>query len=220
MTCWHFYSTETGLLDERAVVGSRRLALLNARTGEGIIPGPADHLSQRVDVSASPPEPEVDPQTGLPRQAAEWWPPLIDYVPPQPADNSMETYSWDSGAKRWGAAPTLLAVKRAAMQRMARAWEAERSSGLDIGGKRVPTDPDAWTRYLAIKAMAADAGWVDVPIPLADGESFELLTLPKAQALWAALKAHERRLLMKLRDRVEAINTASTAADVQAVGWD
>lgn len=113
---------------------------------------------------------------------------------------------------------TLAEVKADKRRAMAAAFEAARAAGVTLGTKTAPTDSAAWTRYLAIKAMAGDAGWVDVPIPLADG-TFELLTPAKAATLWTALRDMERTLLARLRDRIESINAATTATEVAAVTW-
>lgn len=113
---------------------------------------------------------------------------------------------------------TLAGAKIRARQRMAAAWDTARAAGVLVGTKTAPTDAASWTRYLVIKQMAADSGWVDTPILLSDG-TFELLTQAKAAALWTALKTLERDLLVRLRDRVEAINAATTIPEVEAVAW-
>lgn len=210
MTPWRFYDPATGLFRRIKVAGSWNN--VSAMVPEGAVPivGAFDPLSQRVAVETPRPPDAPD----------DWMPPVVDYVPPAPADTALATYSWDAGIKRWVSTPTLIAVKKDAIQRMAQGWNAERAAGMDVGSVRVPTDAAAWTRYLAIKAMAADAGWVDIPIPLADGETFELLTAAKATALWAALKSFERSLLAKLRDRVEAVKACATKEEVEAITWD
>jgi hypothetical protein len=105
-------------------------------------------------------------------------------------------------------------------QELAAAWNAERTAGVTLGGKTAPTDADSWTRYLALKTMVEDAGtWIDVPIPLADG-TFELLTPAKARALWDALKSLERTLLVKLRDKIDAVQAAATVEEIDAISWD
>lgn len=110
-------------------------------------------------------------------------------------------------------------VRSRKRQELAAAWNAERTAGVTLGGKTAPTDADSWTRYLALKAMAEDAGtWINVPIPLVDG-TFELLTLAKAQALWDALKSLERTLLVKLRDKIAEVQAATNIADIEAITW-
>ena len=125
---------------------------------------------------------------------------------------------WDNEAMAWIDPRTLADHKRAARQRMATAWNEARAAGVTLGTKTAPTDADSWTRYLAIKEMAGEAGWLDVPVTLADG-TFELLTQAKAATLWGALKDMERTLLTRLRDRVQTINSAATQAAVEAVVW-
>jgi hypothetical protein len=213
---WRFYDLSTGIMRPRRFTGNAELAALNTPPNCAAIPGDFDHLCQCVDISVQPPAPVFDSQGN--DISPPWYPPVIDYVPPQPAADKWNTWAWDVDTKRWVAVPTLASIKRDARQRMAAKWDEARSAGVVIGGKTAPTDADAWTRYLAIKAMSAEAGWVDVPIPLADG-SFELLTQAKAAALWTALKSMERTLLAQLRDRVQAIDAAATAEEVSAVVW-
>lgn len=214
MTWWSFYRADTGAISSRAYFGNE--AAQNAPPEWVPIPGRFDHLSQRVDITAVPPPPVFD-ELGN-DISPPWYPPVIDYQPPAPANDQWQTWAWDAAIKRWVPSPTLAAVKRAAKQRMAAAFNEARAAGVTIGGKVAPTDADSWTRYLAINAMAGDGGWLDVPIPLADG-SFELLTQAKAATLWTALKAMERTLLAQLRGRVEAIAAATTKAEVDAVTW-
>jgi hypothetical protein len=139
-----------------------------------------------------------------------------DFVPIPPAAYDYERF--DYATKTWIDPRTLADAKAAARQRMAAAWNEARTAGVTIAGKVAPTDADSWTRYLAIKAMAADGGWIDVPIPLADG-TFELLTQAKLATLWSSLKSMERSLLEQLRDRADAIAAATTKEEVDAITW-
>jgi hypothetical protein len=238
MSNWSFYNDSTGLFFPSRFSASNPAAVAdNTPVGHSPIPGHYDHLSQRVDVSVQPPPPPDPPVPPVPQEVERfdpvtgttyielvypepevWYPPVIDYIPPAPADDQWQTWAWDSGIKRWVATPTLLAVKRDARQRMTEAWNIAKTAGVTFGTKTAPTDADSWTRYLAIKEMAADGGWVDVPIPLADG-TFEMMTQAKMVTLWGALKSMERTLLARLRDRVDAINAATTKEEVDAVVW-
>jgi hypothetical protein len=221
MSVWRFYDELTGVMRPRIFNGSADSAQACATVGCKPIPGIFDHLSQRVDISAQPPpDPDPWPTDGMgnPLPREPWYPPVIDYQLPAPEDDTWQTWAWDANTKRWVSTPTLAAIKRSARQRMAAAWNQDRTAGVSIGGKVAPTDADAWTRYLAIKEMAADGGWIDVPIPLVDG-TFELLTQAKLAALWTALKTMERELLVRLRDRVDSINAAADATAVDAVVW-
>jgi hypothetical protein len=218
---WSVYNKTSGLIVGGLRGGDAAGALQNAGPNEGIVPGRWDRDQWIVDITAQPP-PDPDPWPtdgmGQPLPLDPWYPPVIDYIPPAPADDQWQTWAWDAGIKRWVSTPTLLAHKRAARQRMTEAWNAARAAGVTFGTKTAPTDADSWTRYLAIKEMAADGGWVDVPIPLADG-TFEMMTQAKMVTLWGALKSMERTLLARLRDRVDAINAATTKEEVDAIVW-
>lgn len=117
-----------------------------------------------------------------------------------------------------GAASDLANAKVRKRNELTAAWSAELAAGVTVGSKVAPSDAAAWTRYLALKAMAEDADWVDIPIPLLDG-TFELMTKAKAGALWAALKTLERTLLDKLKTKVEAVQAAATVEEVEAITW-
>jgi hypothetical protein len=215
-----FYDLATGIFTGGGISADAAVIAANTPAGLGayLVPPGApkpDPLSQRVDITAQPPDPPLLDEFDQP---IPWLPPLIDYQPPAPADDQWQTWAWDAGTKRWVSTPTLAAVKRSARQRMAAAWNEAKAQGVTFGAKTAPTDADSWTRYLAIKEMAAEGGWIDVPIPLADG-TFELMTQAKMITLWGALKTMERTLLTQLRDRIQAINSATTAAEVDAVTW-
>jgi len=217
MNTWRFYNVNTGVFLPRLFTGSASTAAINTPTDCALIPADGiDPMCQCVDVSVLPPDPVFNEQGQ--DISPPWYPPVIDYIPPAPADDAMQTWAWDAGIKRWVSTPTLAAHKKEARQRIAAAWNEARAAGVTLGTKTAPTDADSWTRYLAIKEMAADGGWVDVPIPLADG-SFELMTQAKMVTLWGALKSMERTLLARLRDRIESINAATTQAEVEAVVW-
>ena len=216
MSTWRFYSVTTGIFHRREVECSADQIAANTPAGHAAIPGAFDPLCQRVDITVQPPPPVLD-QWGN-DISPPWYPPVIDYQPPAPADDQWQTWAWDTSTKRWVSTPTLAAHKRTARQRMAGEWNTARAAGVTLGSKTAPTDADSWTRYLAIKEMAADAGWVDIPIPLIDG-TFELMTQAKMVTLWSALKGLERTLLTRLRDRVDSINAATTQAAVEAVVW-
>lgn len=204
MIPWRFYDPTTGLFHRRQLTCPKEQLAANTPAGYVPIRGAYDPLSQRVDIAGTP-----DENGDLP---------VVDWQPPAPDADQWQTWTWDAGIKRWVSVPTLAAIKRNARQRMAQAWDAARQEGVTVGGKVAPTDAPAWTRYLAIKQMAADGGWMDIPIPLIDG-TFHLLTQAQAGTLWTALKTMERDLLTRLRDRVDSINAATTPEQVSAVQW-
>jgi hypothetical protein len=194
---WSFINISTDLFYPATYSGPENYLVLNTPDNCMAIEGKYDHLSQKWD-----------PTTET----------VVDYQPPKPDDDQWQTWSWDVNIKRWISTPTLLDYKRSARQRMARSWNEAKTQGVTFGTKTAPTDADSWTRYLAIKEMAADGGWVDVPIPLADG-TFELMTQAKMVTLWGALKTMERTLLNKLKDKVGLINAATTKEEIDAITW-
>jgi hypothetical protein len=209
---WHFYDPATGIMLRKRLACPRSQLAANTPAGFLPIPGQFDPLSQRVDVAAVPPEPIPGEPT------VEWWPPVVDYQPPAPADDDLQTWVWNPETKRWVATPTLAAIKKAKVQELAQAFDAEYRGGMAVGQVRVPTDTQAITDYLLLRQMAADGAWIDTPLQL-EGGAFVLVTQTMAAALWAAPKTHRRTLVAKLRDKVELVQGASTAAGVAAITW-
>lgn len=104
---FYLYALGTGIFTGAAFdVSPATDERISACTPEGFGAWQADaidHLSQRVDVSSTPPV-------------------LVDYVPPKPADTALVTFAWDAQAKRWqptatpaGRKPEILADIKAKM---------------------------------------------------------------------------------------------------------
>ena len=209
---WHFYDPATGVMLRKRLACPRSQLAANTPAGFMPIPGQFDPLCQRVDIAAQPP----DPIPGEP--VVEWWPPVVDYQPPAPADDQWQTWAWNAATKRWVSTPTLAAIKRSKVQELAGEWDKDFHGGMAVGAVRVPTDSESVADYLLLRQMAAEGAWVDTPIQLESG-AFVLATSTMAAALWTALKTHRRTLVAKLRDKVEAVQAATTAAGVAAITW-
>jgi hypothetical protein len=74
-----YYDEATGLFNGTTLTASNEQAFLhNTPAGHAAIEGQYDYLSQRVDVTQSPPA-------------------IVDYVPPQPSAE----HEWNATARRW-----------------------------------------------------------------------------------------------------------------------
>lgn len=91
---WSFYDDVTGLFSASRVTCSDADLAANTPAGHTALEGVYDRLSQMVDIEGASQE-------------------VVDYIPDAPADDSLQTWSWDTGTKRWVATPTLLANKNA-----------------------------------------------------------------------------------------------------------
>ncbi|MEY5098894.1 MAG: hypothetical protein RJA36_1613 [Pseudomonadota bacterium] len=99
---WSFYAPDTGLLSPAKSLLPEGVDPIGfAPAGHLPIEGRLDHLSCRVDVAA------VRPQD----QAETWRPPVVDYVPPAPPDDELQTWAWDREARRWISSPTRAALQ-------------------------------------------------------------------------------------------------------------
>lgn len=113
MSAWSFYFADTGLFSTVRIRGDESFALVNIPDGCLPIPGCYDRLSQRVDVSVEPPDPwPSGSEMDSPAPSEEpWYPPVIDYQPPQPKDDEWKTWTWNDKINRWVSSPTDAALK-------------------------------------------------------------------------------------------------------------
>lgn len=93
---WSFYDLSTGIFTGTTFSGPKNMLPLNTPEGCGACMGTHDHLSRRFDL-----------ETGE----------VVDWQPPKPDDNELETFSWDNRTRRWVAAPTANAVARSVRAR-------------------------------------------------------------------------------------------------------
>lgn len=124
---WHIYRLSDGVFTGDRYSGPARALDDNTPEGCGAYGAPASLQTHRW---------RVDVLTGD----------LVEYVPPQPADDTMRTWSWDAQQWRWVAAPTAAALAGQARARRnqllaATDWVALRSMG---AGEPVPV---AWRQY-------------------------------------------------------------------------
>lgn len=89
-----FYDLSTGLFTNgQSYSGPDAPDSSNTPKGMGAVLGLFDHLSQKFDLT-----------TGE----------VVDYQPPAPADDEMQTWAWSTDTKRWVSSPTVAAFAAAA----------------------------------------------------------------------------------------------------------
>lgn len=154
MSTWHFYRLADGFLTGRSMTGPAADVAANAPADEGVVAGVTDWRSERVRLVTDDQGNQV--------------PTLVDWQPPAPPDDAMQTWSWDAAAKRWISAPTLAAraleAKAERMTRLERCdWVAARAFET---GQPVPP---AWLNYRqALRDITEQPGFPDAitwPIP-------------------------------------------------------
>lgn len=90
---WSFYDLATGLFSGARYSGSSHTLadqLAHKGPGVGVHEGSVDYLTQRLDLD-----------TDL----------LIEYIPPSPAGDTLQSWTWDPVTKSWLSTATLLAVQ-------------------------------------------------------------------------------------------------------------
>lgn len=197
MNIYSIYDQATGIFKDKRFSGSPDMLLdqLRVDIGCSFILGEYDHLSQRVDL-----------QTGE----------VVDYIPPQPTPR----HEWNPETKRWvyvpGEAEALYFAREDAMQRI----NMECSISLSTLRATYPDDEvTSWAKQEAeARAWLADNS---APTPLIGslastrGIPLDILAakiIEKADA-FAVLSGQ----IIGLRQaREDAINAASTAAEVRA----
>lgn len=111
------------------------------------IEGRFDHLSQRVDL-------ETDQ--------------VVDYQPPAPPDDAMQTWSWSVSIKRWVSSPTTAAI--AAKVRAERDLRMAAADWVTLRSVRTGQPiPAGWAAYLqALADVPEQPGFpmsIDWPVP-------------------------------------------------------
>lgn len=122
---WHFYALDSGQFTGQAVTCEAENLAANTPVGCGACTGVTDWLAQRRDLV-----------TGE----------VIDWQPPAPPDDTLRTWAWNGGTRRWQASPTTAALaeqgRRQRDQLLAACdWRVVRAS--ETG---VPMS-EAWTDY-------------------------------------------------------------------------
>ena len=232
---WHsLYYKADGMFTGRECRVPSGTVPQNSADGFAWIRGRFDHLSQRVDISVQPPSdtaaPRViestDPVTGdtitetLPPEP--WYPPVIDYQPPAPANDQWQTWAWDTSTKRWVSTPTLAAHKRTARQRMKTAALAADVADITLQGSTIAADADTRTQ-LYNEALVAQMALIDAQAfsltwERTDGSTVTL-TAAQLKNLIRAIRQRSDDIRAQYRARVQTINSAATQAAVETVVW-
>jgi hypothetical protein len=198
MQRWNFYSLTDGVLQKGVYIGDRLGAEMNAPDGCAPIAGVSDAASQRVDIT-----------TGA----------LVDFQPPPPADDELQTWAWHDGARRWLSLPTLAASK-------ARRWAAVKldrrrfeTGTFTLNGMTFDANESklAGAALDAFMAQSAGEPWSQSWV-LADNT---VVVLDAAQMIAAgrACKARISALWAQSQAMRALIDAATTAEEVAAVVW-
>jgi len=212
---YSIYDAATGLF-----TGGRCTFGLLLPHGHERIKGEFDPRSQRVDISAQPPPPVLD-ESGR-DISPPWYPPVVDYQPPAPADDSLKTWAWDTGTKRWISSPTLAAIKLAAAAALKAAAAANAQADITLQSTTFAADPatrDELMREVTV-ALAAqmDAQAYSLDWERSDGTAVTL-TAAQLKALVRALRTRDANIRAQLRSLKTQLVAAATQAAIDAIVW-
>lgn len=198
---WSFYDLATGAIAPGAMICTAAQVAANTPEGCAAIVGRFDPLSQRVDLA-----------TGQ----------VVDWQPPAPPDDELQTWAWDATARRWVAQPTLTALKVDARERIKAAREAAVSEPKVTAYGIFDATLEARSNLAGVVAMAQTAAKLGLPstvsYTLADNTRPEF-TLEQLE--YAALQVGAQ--VQACYDHAEAlfqqIEAATTAEQLDAVQW-
>lgn len=219
MSSWSFYDPASGVFAGYDFSGPDQQVLANTPAGYASILGRFDHLSQRVDVSATPPaQPKLDAQG----QPVPWYPPVIDYQPPAPANDAMQTWAWHAGIKRWLSQPTLASLKLARWSAIKAAREAAEYSPFAWDGSSFDADSESQRRIqgaaqLAMIAAAAQQAF-SIDWTLADN-TVRTLSGTEMIGVGLALGTHVATQHVIARGLRAEIEDATTSQQLEAINW-
>lgn len=224
----HFYDLMTGILSSHYYIGPTDLIAQNTPPGTLPVEGVTDAPSQRVDIVATaamaPPATYIDPIRG--RTFAT--PPallqavIIDYQPPAPPDDTMQSWAWDTVTKRWRSVATFAALQ-------SQKWtviKAERDVALNAPLLTVfgTFDSDLVSRANIAGAVALAQTLASASPPfaitytLADNTSVTL-DGPSMVNVGLALGAKVQAAFARARALRLQIESATTSTTLDAITW-
>ena len=202
---WSFYDAATGAIAPGSITCSPAQLAANTPAGHLPLEGSFDPLSQRVVIAAGGATPVV-----------------IDYQPPAPADDELQTWAWDAGTKRWLATPTLAALQLAARERIKAAREAAVNAPKATSFGTFDADPESRANIAAVVAMAQTADKLGMP----SGVSFTLADNTRPEFTLAQIESAALQVGAQVQacyDHADAlfqqIDAAADAAALDAIVW-
>lgn len=172
MPQYYFYDPATGIIDtDFWYAGDADDLGANTPVGKTAVTGVTDPYAQRWD--------DVSAQ-------------LIDYQPPSPGDDTLQTWAWNTSTSRWESTPTLLASQNAKWETLKAARAAAVAAPVTWAGSTFDADPASRAAITAAACAAlnadANAASFSVAWTLADN-SVRNLSSAEIQAVAAAMAA-------------------------------
>lgn len=149
---------------------------------------------------------------------------LVDYQPPSPGDDEMQTWAWSEEHRQWLPSPTLAAIKAVAWAAIKDRREALLVGAFTVAGRTFQCNQASMSGATLGAFMALTQGgdaaanyrqsWV-----LADNTTVSLTAAEMVEVGWAG-SAYVTELWEKSQRLRQALDAATTIDAVEAVKWD
>lgn len=229
MKCTRFYDAVTGIFTpSQMLLPNAEAVAANTPAGTVAVLIEVDHLTQRVDIAATAAaleawqnaEPQLVDAPGGPVRmvVARPDPVVVDYQPPAPADDTLQTWAWDAASKRWQASPTLLAVQLARWEAIKASRSAAIAAPLATPYGIFDADPDSQAKISGAVQLLQLSGATSIAWTLHDNATIELTTAQLIE-VGVLLGVREQAAFATGVALRAQINAATDAASLNAIGW-
>ncbi len=202
MPQYYFYDPATGIIDpQHWYAGDADDLALNTPAGKTAVEGVVDPFAQRWDEAQAE---------------------LIDYQPPGPGDDALQTWAWNTSIKRWESSPTLLASQNAKWATIKAARAAAVAAPVVWDGSAFDADPASRAAIASAATAAliadADAASFSVDWTLADN-SARTLSSAEIQAVAAAMAASADAAQTIGQGLRASIYAATNTTELPGITW-
>ncbi len=191
------YNLATGMFTGSVLLGHSHHLDLNTPEGCSAMLGQFDHLSQKVDLVTHE---------------------VVDYVPPQPENTEMFTWTWDTTTKRWVQAPTLAALRKAKWEEIKAHKQMLDTGSFSHDGKVYSIDKPNITGGVVDAMLAKENGepynepWLLVNNTVVFHDADQMI------ALGRAMKAYVTNLVV-IGETLRAQINSATVEQLETITW-
>jgi hypothetical protein len=202
MPQYYFYDPATGIIDTSFwYAGDADDLALNTPAGKTAVTGVADSYAQRWDDTQGK---------------------LIDYQPPSPGDDALQTWSWNIASSRWISTPTLLAEQNAHWEKIKTIRSLAIAEPVIWDASTFDADPASRAAITAAACAAliadADAASFSVAWTLANN-TVRTLSSTEIQAVATAMTASSEAAQTTSQSLRTAIYATTDISQLPGIAW-